>query len=736
MADTSLKVGITLQKDKFKKEIEQTVKDAKKELKTLNGEKILTPEGIKKEVDRRIAEYKSNLRNDMGKGLTDSELDRAFNLLKEKGTIKSFKSGITGEMIETPWELEKNLNLKYEEQQLELKRLGIIEEIYDTEKKITEEKEDQNSKEKKKNFLGKISDMLKEASENLGTNIGGFFEGISDSAIGTTLALRFSQLIDRLESKVLEFIHVIIGESQELTNKVTYINSMVYSIFYTIADKLKNVINWVLDEVVKIITYIDYIIQAWFRFSLLEKTGEQYAKSMKDAENSAKEINKQLMGFDEANVIGNISDAKNNTLTPTAWQPSQIPIPDWVQWIADHKDDIIMLAEVVGIAFGTAKVTSALSNIAMLIGGPAGTGVAGLLSMISSIAIIGGALIITGYVAAQFYQDVQNLKSEIQQINDGMQLARQAWADTIDIGQQEQINKLIYTMGVNQTNGYENLKKSRGIGTKILGLSKERLDTAKRVVQNSKKDLDILRERLEYENISNEEKEKILKAMEAQLKYNEDVTAELEKQGEDTRDLKKINDEYTVSIRKTKEELGYAVSNTDRLKQSLDNVYGDLSKINNYKIEDKTFSVNVVDNTNFEATTKHFQELLAEIVKVKLVNGELLSGVIKKIPAGLLYKLAPIKDVNEIVRIAKQFGINLATGGIVNLPGHGVPINTGEAGREGVIPLTDPHAMSQLGKEIGKWVNIAIDNRMEIDGSVLATATNNYNNKERFLMNR
>jgi hypothetical protein len=84
--------------------------------------------------------------------------------------------------------------------------------------------------------------------------------------------------------------------------------------------------------------------------------------------------------------------------------------------------------------------------------------------------------------------------------------------------------------------------------------------------------------------------------------------------------------------------------------------------------------------------------------------------------------------------------LGLAQGGIVNMPGNGVPIgyNTiaGESGREGVIPLTDPQAMAQLGEEIGRWVNIGIQNQMVVDGRVLASATNNRINKESFLMNR
>ena len=93
----------------------------------------------------------------------------------------------------------------------------------------------------------------------------------------------------------------------------------------------------------------------------------------------------------------------------------------------------------------------------------------------------------------------------------------------------------------------------------------------------------------------------------------------------------------------------------------------------------------------------------------------------------------------------QKWGVNipniprLAQGGIVNMPNRGVMVGgaiAGESGSEGVIPLTDPYAMAQLGEQIGRWVNLAIDNKMVVDGRVLATATNNQINKENFLMNR
>lgn len=56
-----------------------------------------------------------------------------------------------------------------------------------------------------------------------------------------------------------------------------------------------------------------------------------------------------------------------------------------------------------------------------------------------------------------------------------------------------------------------------------------------------------------------------------------------------------------------------------------------------------------------------------------------------------------------------RFTPRLAKGGIVNLPGKGVPVGgaiTGENGPEGVIPFTDSQQMELLGQAIGKYITI------------------------------
>jgi hypothetical protein len=93
----------------------------------------------------------------------------------------------------------------------------------------------------------------------------------------------------------------------------------------------------------------------------------------------------------------------------------------------------------------------------------------------------------------------------------------------------------------------------------------------------------------------------------------------------------------------------------------------------------------------------------------------------------------------------KKLGFNipqiqkLAVGGIVNMPGRGVPIGgaiTGEAGAEGVIPLTDSQAMETLGATIGKYITINANITNTMNGRVISRELQKINTNNDFAMNR
>ena len=135
--------------------------------------------------------------------------------------------------------------------------------------------------------------------------------------------------------------------------------------------------------------------------------------------------------------------------------------------------------------------------------------------------------------------------------------------------------------------------------------------------------------------------------------------------------------------------------------------------------------------------------------------GEVIGGAFKTVINAVLYSIenilnSPIKTINALIKtINKVPGINLSTlgtfklprlavGGIVNMPGRGVPIGgaiTGERGAEGVIPLTDSQAMEELGATIGRYITINANITNTMNGRVISRELQKINTNSDFARN-
>ena len=99
------------------------------------------------------------------------------------------------------------------------------------------------------------------------------------------------------------------------------------------------------------------------------------------------------------------------------------------------------------------------------------------------------------------------------------------------------------------------------------------------------------------------------------------------------------------------------------------------------------------------------------------------------------------KSIGNLFGFAKG-GIvvpKLASGGIINQPGRGVPLASaigGEAGAEGVIPLTDSQQMALLGEAIGRYITVNLTNVTELDGRQIARKVEQISQNNRFVLNR
>ena len=161
----------------------------------------------------------------------------------------------------------------------------------------------------------------------------------------------------------------------------------------------------------------------------------------------------------------------------------------------------------------------------------------------------------------------------------------------------------------------------------------------------------------------------------------------------------------------------------------------------------------------FNSMVSFFSGLISKIVGLfKTIGtkvGDAIGSAFKTVINGVLKAIEnilnfPIKSINKLIDVINKVpGIDLgklptfslprlAVGGIVNMPSRGVPIGgaiAGEAGAEGVIPLTDSQAMETLGQAIGKYITINANITNTMNGRIISRELQKINNNSDFARN-
>ena len=131
---------------------------------------------------------------------------------------------------------------------------------------------------------------------------------------------------------------------------------------FALASMLQPVIEGLINLAYKLLTYVNYIAQAWFGVNLFANAS---AKAMQKGSKSAEKMKKSLAGFDEMNVMSDASGgggAGGGAGLPSIdLSQLQGEVPGWIQWIVDNKD--IVIAGLLGIAGGLTAVHLGLSLI-------------------------------------------------------------------------------------------------------------------------------------------------------------------------------------------------------------------------------------------------------------------------------------------------------------------------------------------------------------------------------------
>ena len=161
----------------------------------------------------------------------------------------------------------------------------------------------------------------------------------------------------------------------DMKNNIDYIK---YALAYT----LKPIVEWILNAVVKLLQYVNYIAKAWTGKNLF-KTADAFKNAQKGAKGLNKELQKTTASFDEMNVLqdtkssGGGADiiAPNIDLTGMRGE-----VPQWLKWIVDNKD--LILSIFAGVVAGLLAWKLGLKGIQSL---GIGLAIAGVIYGIQSI---------------------------------------------------------------------------------------------------------------------------------------------------------------------------------------------------------------------------------------------------------------------------------------------------------------------------------------------------------------
>ena len=160
-----------------------------------------------------------------------------------------------------------------------------------------------------------------------------------------------------------------------MKNNIDYIK---YALAYT----LKPIVEWILNAVVKLLQYVNYIAKAWTGKNLF-KTADAFKNAQKGAKGLNKELQKTTASFDEMNVLqdtkssGGGADITAPNIDLTGMRGE---VPQWLKWIVDNKD--LILSVFAGVNVGLLAWKLGLKGIQSL---GIGLAIAGVIYGIQSI---------------------------------------------------------------------------------------------------------------------------------------------------------------------------------------------------------------------------------------------------------------------------------------------------------------------------------------------------------------
>lgn len=708
-------------------------------------------ESLQKNIELRTAQYNEGTQQLIATAEQYEEQIKAINSAYEQELAKSDEAWTQNLHSITQTEIQiEELNEQYQNAQQE-----II--------KYNEQLKQQKQHEKE----------LRETKKSI-EGIGKTIKGATNSIIRWGLSLIGISSIFSLISKAMDKIR---KNNAQLNANLSYIGFVASKIFDNLlfgVDKMKNGVNGLVGLLYKAVVYIGYILSKWFNTDLFKGTSvSDYAKSMESANKSAKstakstkEIKKDLMGFDEVNKLSENtssggSGSGDKITLPTLPNIKDIPIPGWVDWIARNKDIIL---KVVGAIMGLLtfnKIVSWLKPLGdffgLFGGGKLATSMGGILGMLGEMALIIGSIALISYSIGEYAEQRTGLQRDLNRLYDnGLKYAKQDAKTVTNIKDTQEV------LNYKTKKGLDLLWDRYSLENKIFGTTKQAVKQAEGVALQGAEYLRTQFQLYKQGKLNNEDQKKLVELIKSQKDYAYTVYDALEKEGMSTENLSILTDEYNdmleemgvhvlrgdellksmgIDVDKLKEKTGFWKTQAKAVEGAVGGAVEGLGTFNKTKINDKTAKINL------DADTTKANKSLGDWVKSlgsKLSNlfGKLdLSGLGKNL-ADAFKKAFPnvVKAGSEMYnKIKNAFKTTKAReGGIINVPGRGVPIGTniigGEAGPEAILPLNDK-TLDRLGSSIARHMNVNLTNVTQMNGRTISRELKQIMNESEFTYN-
>lgn len=674
--DGWITIGTKLETDKFDKEV------AELERKIENAEK-------KQEIiNQRTQQYQTELIQ-VTKNAEDlsKEYDRISNSAKELKALQktaeergnSYVSHLAEEKYNTQInslkQLEDELNkadskqadlsMKIQESKLQYDKVEASVQNYKA-------KIENINLNKQKSDLVNINKSIKEMNKNVGSSL----KHISNLAMGIFSVASAYAMVSRASSTLAQY-------DKQYSANLQYIQ-------YALAQVIAPVLKYLVNLVGTLLSYINYIAQAWFGVNLFAnasaKSFADMSNSASSTANSAKQIKKQLAGFDEMNVLSSTESTNSNgsgiEMPSFDVSAMQGEVPTWLQWIVDNKDGI--LAILAGIAAGILAIKLGLTGVKAL----------------------GIGVLVAGIV--------YTIESLLKYLNDP------SW---------ENFGSIVQGIGVAITGlgiliGSVPLAVAGAI-VLIIGTITKYWEQIKGFFQNG---IDWLSDKSDWvhemfgDTIGNIY-DTFVDGLQAVLDIFDSIFTA----------IKGIFDGFITFIKGV--FTGDWQMAWEGIKQIFSSVWEGI----------KNVFLTVWD-------------LIMSVTKtVGSTVGNIVSSAFKAVVNAVLGTIenilnTPIRAINGLIDIINAVpGINLGklntfnlprlkSGGIINYPNNGVMLGGsaigGEAGAEGVIPLTDSQAMQTLGQAIGKYITINANIINTMNGRIISRQLKHIQGTSDFAYNR